>query len=49
MLFHETATLSNPICDIADGAKDKPIIIIIGPTIIGGNNYLSISFQQILL
>ena len=39
--FHGTTSKSNPTCDTADEASPKPIIIIIGPTMIGGNNLLS--------
>ena len=37
-LFHSTDPDDNPIWLTALGANDKPIIIIIGPMTIGGNN-----------
>ena len=40
-IFFQGITLaSNPISLIAVGASPRPITIIIGPTIIGGNNLL---------
>ena len=47
--FHSiSAPVESPICDIADGASPKPIIIIIGPITTGGNN-LSIQFLPAIL
>ena len=40
---------SKPIEDIAEGANPKPITIIIGPTIIGGNSLLIQALPKILI
>lgn len=47
--FHSISTpVERPICEIADGARPKPIIIIIGPITTGGNNLSSQFFPTIL-
>ena len=43
------APSANPICEIALGANPKPIIIIIGPITIGGNNFSIHSFPTRLI
>ena len=48
IFFHEIFSRLRPISSIAVGASESPIIIIIGPTTIGGSNLL-IHFLPIAL